>query len=80
MGTGETARRGTVKQVTCASRDKRHAQRPYIHPVVLLDNKLCVHVLYDGYCFWGGPTQDELVSDLREVIRSLRADWNPPTR
>ena len=39
---------------------------------------LSVHRHYDGYWFWGRPTLDELVGDLREVTRSVRDDWDAP--
>jgi peroxiredoxin len=52
---------------------------PYVPAVVVLDPDLCIHTAYNGYWYWGRPTHEELVGDLRELSRALRADWLAPT-
>ena len=36
---------------------------PYVPAVFLIDPELCVRAAYNGYWYWGRPTQDELVKD-----------------
>jgi peroxiredoxin len=52
---------------------------PYVPAVFVVDPDLSVHAAYDGYWFWGRPTEQELVHDLRTLSRSLRDDWAAPT-
>ena len=52
---------------------------PYVPAVFLIDPELCVRAAYNGYWYWGRPTQDELVKDLRAITRTLRTDWEAPT-
>jgi hypothetical protein len=52
---------------------------PYVPVVVVIGPDLCIHSIYNGYWYWGRPTHDELVADLREISRALRADWEAPT-
>ena len=52
---------------------------PYVPAVVVIDPDLRIHAVYNGYWYWGRPTHDELVRDLREISRGLRADWDAPT-
>jgi peroxiredoxin len=52
---------------------------PYVPAVFVLDPELFVRTAYDGYWYWGRPTRDELVNDLREITRKVRADWDAPT-
>jgi peroxiredoxin len=51
---------------------------PYVPAVFVLRPDLTVHRRYDGYWFWGRPSLDELVRDLREVSAVIRADWHAP--
>ena len=51
---------------------------PYVPAVFTLAPDLTVHRAYDGYWFWGRPTVDELVRDLREATRRLRTDSAGP--
>lgn len=48
---------------------------PYRPAVFVLTPDLVVHSAYNGYWYWGRPGLDELRADLREVTRSIRADW-----
>jgi peroxiredoxin len=52
---------------------------PYIPAVFVLLPDLRVHRSYDGYWFWGRPTEDELVRDLREASALIRPDWQAPS-
>ncbi|MBV9197457.1 MAG: redoxin domain-containing protein [Solirubrobacterales bacterium] len=52
---------------------------PYVPAVVVIDPDLRICAVYNGYWYWGRPTHDELVRDLREISRALRADWEAPT-
>jgi peroxiredoxin len=52
---------------------------PFLPVVFVLGPDLRVHRAYNGYWFWGRPTADELVRDLRAVTRAIRADWEAPT-
>jgi peroxiredoxin len=52
---------------------------PYVPAVVVISPDLRIHTAYNGYWYWGRPTHDELVKDLREISRALRPDWEAPT-
>lgn len=52
---------------------------PYVPAVFTLFPDLAIHAVYDGYWFWGRPTMEELVQDLRAISRSIRGDWLAPT-
>jgi peroxiredoxin len=51
---------------------------PYLPTVFVVDPDLRVHSSYNGYWFWGRPTNEELRQDLRAVTRAIRPDWEPP--
>ena len=52
---------------------------PFVPAVFALRPDLRVHRAYNGYWFWGRPTADELVVDLRAITREIRPDWDAPT-
>ena len=52
---------------------------PYVPAVVVTGPDLRIHALYNGYWYWGRPTVDELVKNLRDLSRALRPDWEAPT-
>ena len=52
---------------------------PFVPAVFVLSPDLRVHRAYNGYWFWGRPTADELVVDLRAITREIRPDWDAPT-
>jgi peroxiredoxin len=52
---------------------------PYVPVVVVIGPDFRVHSLHNGYWYWGRPTLDELVKNLREISRALRPDWEAPT-
>jgi peroxiredoxin len=41
---------------------------------------LTVHNLYCGYWYVGRPTLDELRGDLREMMKQIRADFDPQAK
>jgi peroxiredoxin len=51
---------------------------PYVPAVFVLRPDLTIHSAYNGYWFWGRPTNEELRQDLRAVTRAIRPDWDPP--
>lgn len=51
---------------------------PYAPTVFVLRPDLQIHSVYNGYWFWGRPTNEELRQDLREISRSIRPDWEVP--
>jgi peroxiredoxin len=48
---------------------------PYRPAVFALYPDLRVHSSYNGYWYWGRPTQEELRRDMREISMAIRADW-----
>jgi peroxiredoxin len=52
--------------------------KPYVPAVFTLLPDLEIHQAYNGYWFWGRPTKEELRSDLREITRAIRPDWEAP--
>jgi peroxiredoxin len=51
---------------------------PYVPSVFTLFPDLTVLRHYNGYWFWGRPTNEELRRDMREISRMVRPDWEPP--
>ena len=63
--------------------DIREETDPHHDPMVphtlVLAPGLVVHSVYCGYWFWGRPSRDDLWRDLRDVLRTTRADFDPTT-
>jgi peroxiredoxin len=53
------------------------AHRPYLPRVFTLRPDLTIHANYNGYWFWGRPTNEELRQDFRDISQAVRADWEP---
>jgi hypothetical protein len=56
---------------------------PMVPHTIMLEPGLVVHKVYNGYWFWGRPTQEEIRQDFREIGRKHRPDWDlsdPETR
>jgi peroxiredoxin len=53
--------------------------RPFIPTVFTLFPDLTIHTAYNGYWFWGRPTNAELATDLRAITRAIRVDWEAPS-
>lgn len=51
---------------------------PYLPTAFTLRPDLTIHAAYNGYWFWGRPTNEEIRRDLREISRLVRPDWEPP--
>jgi peroxiredoxin len=49
---------------------------PMIPHTIVLEPRLVVHKLYNGYWFFGRPTIEELRQDLRAVLQKCRPDWD----
>ena len=57
--------------------DPQH--NPMIPHTFVLKPGLVIHSIYNGYWFWGRPSNDDLRHDLREVTRTVRPDWDLAT-
>jgi peroxiredoxin len=56
---------------------------PMIPHTIVLEPGLVVFKIYNGYWFFGRPTNEELRQDLRAVLKKCRPDWdisNPETK
>jgi peroxiredoxin len=53
--------------------------RPYVPTVFTVYPDLRIHAVYNGYWFWGRPTNEQLRTDLREITRAIRPDWEVPS-
>jgi peroxiredoxin len=51
---------------------------PYRPAGFTLFPDLTVHRRYNGYWYWGRPRMEELRSDMREITRTIRDDWEVP--
>jgi peroxiredoxin len=49
---------------------------PMIPYTIVLEPGLIVFKIYNGYWFFGRPTNEELRQDLRAILKKCRADWD----
>src|ERR1700683_3923500 len=49
---------------------------PMIPHVIVLEPGLVIYKIYNGYWFFGRPTNEELRQDLRAVTQKCRPDWD----
>src|SRR6202522_4396108 len=49
---------------------------PMIPHTIVLEPGLAVFKIYNGYWFFGRPTNEELRQDLRAVLKKCRPDWD----
>jgi len=49
---------------------------PMIPHTIMLEPRLVVYKVYNGYWFFGRPTIEDLRQDLRVVLRKCRPDWD----
>ncbi len=49
---------------------------PMVPHTLVLEPGLRVFSVYNGYWFWGRPSEADLWHDLREVSRKVRPDWD----
>ena len=54
--------------------DAKH--NPMIPPVIVLEPRLIVYKIYNGYWSFGRPTLGDLRQDLRAVLQKCRPDWD----
>ena len=52
--------------------------RPYLPATFTLYPDLTIHSAYNGYWFWGRPSNEELRQDMRAITRAIRQDWEAP--
>src|ERR1700675_3647309 len=49
---------------------------PMIPHVIVLEPRLVIFKVYNGYWFFGRPTIEELRQDLHAVLKKCRPDWD----
>ena len=49
---------------------------PMIPYTFVLAPGLEIHSIYNGYWYWGRPSNEELRRDLRDITRVVRSDWD----
>ncbi|MFV2065237.1 MAG: redoxin domain-containing protein, partial [Chloroflexota bacterium] len=49
---------------------------PMIPYTLVLGPELKVYSIYNGYWYWGRPSNEDLRRDLRELTRLTRPDWD----
>jgi len=52
------------------------AHNPMIPHTLVLEPGLVIHKIYNGYWFFGRPSNDDLRHDLRAVMQKCRPDWD----
>ena len=55
------------------------AHNPMLPYTFVLRPGLVIHSMYNGYWYWGRPSNEDLIHDLREVTRQIRPDWDLST-
>ncbi|MEO8468223.1 MAG: redoxin domain-containing protein [Chloroflexota bacterium] len=49
---------------------------PMIPYTFVLEPGLRIYSIYNGYWYWGRPSNDDLRRDLRDITRRIRSDWD----
>ena len=49
---------------------------PMVPHTLVLKPGLEIFSIYNGYWFWGRPSEADLWRDLREITRQIRPDWD----
>ena len=49
---------------------------PMIPHTIVLEPRLVVYKVYNGYWFFGRPTIEDLRQDLRAILKKCRPDWD----
>jgi len=52
---------------------------PMIPYTFVLEPRLVINKIYNGYWFWGRPSPEDLRHDLRAVFQKCRPDWDLAT-
>jgi peroxiredoxin len=55
--------------------DKIH--RPHLPYSFVVEPELTIAAIYNGYWYWGRPTNEELRRDLRDILRRTESTWDP---
>ena len=42
----------------------------------VLEPGLRIYSIYNGYWYWGRPSNEDLRRDLRDITRAIRPDWD----
>ncbi|MBI3979493.1 MAG: redoxin domain-containing protein [Chloroflexi bacterium] len=53
-----------------------HHDRPYIPTTFILEPCLKIYKIYNGYWFWGRPTNEDIRQDFRAISMRIRPDWD----
>ena len=53
---------------------------PMIPHTLVLKPGLIIYRIYNGYWFWGRPTNEDLRQDFRAISMKCRPDWDPQAR
>ncbi len=49
---------------------------PMIPHTFVLGPGLVIYSIYNGYWYWGRPSNEDLRRDLRDLTRQIRSDWD----
>lgn len=49
---------------------------PMIPHTFVLGPGLVIYSIYNGYWYWGRPSNEDLRRDLRDLTRRIRSDWD----
>jgi peroxiredoxin len=55
--------------------DKIH--RPYLPYCFVVEPDLTIAAIFNGYWYWGRPTNEELRQALRDILRRTESTWDP---
>ena len=55
------------------------AHDPMIPYTLVLGPELKIYSIYNGYWYWGRPSNEDLRRDLRDLTRLIRPDWDLST-
>jgi len=53
---------------------------PYVPAAFCLYPDRTIHAAFDGYWFWGRPTNEEIRQALRRISGEVRDDWHAPAQ
>jgi peroxiredoxin len=51
---------------------------PYVPAAFVLAPDLRIERAYNGYWYWGRPSNEEIRQAMREITRRIRPDWDAP--
>ena len=77
--TGLSSPCGVSSKKISTSPNTDPVHNPMIPHVIVLEPGLVIYKIYNGYWFFGRPTQEDLRQDLRAVTKKCRPDWDITT-